>query len=64
MLSLAKIYRTVSEKGKYLKKFFGQPFLPSTELYDYFIDDIMSMQPAGCAITRDFTDLVFLIVET
>jgi len=57
-LGLTNEYKSDSELSKYLKYFFGLPFLHPEEVENCFIEDIMSIQPNDSKI-REFTDYVF-----
>lgn len=58
-LGLSRQYKnSKSEKGKFLKLFFGLPFLHPGEVDDCFTDDLMSLKPKGEKI-QSFMDYIF-----
>jgi len=57
-LGLTTTYRDESsEESKFLRLFFGLPFLDSCEVSDCFTDDFMPLKPENAKITK-FYDYV------
>jgi len=56
-LGLSNEYKQDSELGKYLKYFFGLPFLRPEEVADCFVEDLMSIQPNNQRI-QEFMDYI------
>lgn len=57
-LGLSSSYRTNCEIGDFLKLFFGIPFLSPDSVEDFFVNDIMAIQPNDERV-RKFTDYIF-----
>lgn len=56
-LGLTSVYKENGDKSKFLKYFFGLPFLKPEEVDDCFVEDIMSILPHDERITS-FTDYI------
>ena len=57
-LGLSSEYKSKSEKGRFLRLFFGLPFLHPVDVDDCFTDDIMALKPKGEKI-KLFIDYLF-----
>lgn len=58
-LGLSSEYKSNTETSRFLKLFFGLPFLSPDDIDDCFTDDLMALQPDGKENIRIFTDYVF-----
>jgi len=55
-LGLSKEYKSDSEKSRYLKYFFGLPFLNENDVIQCFTDDLMAIKPCDDEKIDSFTD--------
>lgn len=58
-LGLTTVYRESSEESRYLKMFFGLPFLPPEEVENCFKQDILVSSANENSKIKQFTDYVF-----
>lgn len=57
-LGLTRLYISKSSEGSFLRSFFGLSFFKPDEMEDFFIEDLMSLQPPNNDKVREFCEYV------
>jgi len=55
-MTLSEEYKSNSEKSRYLKYFFGLPFLSECDVFECYMEDLMAIKQCDDEKTDSFTD--------